>query len=154
MQRSDRATSLKAIFDLAAAFTVENPQDGVFAYLVKKVEAIAEHLQLTADDWKILDALLLRAIVGEPACMPTVLRSFEQSDRTPERAVDALSTICVIHAGLQQASEVAWALWTAKRLNVELPEEVADAVEVVDDDVVALVALHLNEIGLLPKTRA
>jgi len=150
VQKADHATSLKAIFDLAATFAVENPQDGVFAYLVKKVEAIVPQLVLSPGDWVILDALLLRAVVGEPACMPTVLRIFEQNDRSPERASDALGTICLVHAGLQQASEVAWALWTAKRLDVELSQEVADAVEAIDDDVVALIALLLHDVGLLP----
>ena len=150
VQKADHATSFKAIFDLAATFAVENPQDGVFAYLVKKVEAIVPQLGLSEGDWVILEALLLRAIVGEPACMPTVLRIFEQNNRSPERASDALGTICLVHAGLQQASEVAWALWTAKRLNVELSQEVADAVETIDDDVVALIALHLHDVGLLP----
>jgi hypothetical protein len=151
IQKADHATSFKAIFDLAAKFAKENPQDGVFAYLVKKVEAIVPQLELSAEDWVILDALLLRAVVGEPACMPTVLRIFEQNNRNPERASDALGSICLVHAGLQQASEVAWALWTSKRLNVELSQEVADAVEGVDDDVVALIALNLHDVGLLPE---
>lgn len=150
VQKADHATSFKAIFDLAAAFAADNPQDGVFAYLVKKVEAIVPQLGLSAGDWEILDALLLRAVVGEPACMPTVLRIFEQNDRSPEKASDALGTICLVHAGLQQASEVAWALWAAKRLNVELAQEVADAVETINDDVVALIALHLHDTDLLP----
>lgn len=46
VQKADHATSIKATFDLAATFGVENPQGGVFAYLVKKVEAILPQLCL------------------------------------------------------------------------------------------------------------
>lgn len=151
VQKADHATSFKAIFDLAATFAVENPQDGVFSYLAKKVEAIVPQLDLSEGDWVIVDALLLRAVVGEPACMPTVLRIFEQNSRNPEGTSDALSIICLTHAALQQASEVAWALWAAKSLYVVLSKEVADAVEAVDDDVVAVTALHLRDVGLLPR---
>jgi hypothetical protein len=46
---------------------------------------------------------------------------------------------------------VAWALWMAKRLNISLSSEVANAVETVDDDIVALVALELYSKGLIPE---
>jgi hypothetical protein len=147
----DHATSIKAVFDRAAELARVAPQDNVFTYLSKKIEAFVTKANLTESDWEITDALLLRAAVGEPAALPTILRIFEKNQRMPAGVSDALETICLHHAPLQQASEVAWALWTAKRLEVEVSQEVADAVSLVDDDIVALVALDLFNLGRLPE---
>jgi len=117
---------------------------------VKKLETTLAELTTGDKEWEALDALLLRAAVAEPGALPTILRIFEHHTRNPQGLCDALESICLYHAGLQQASEVAWALWTAKRLEIPLSTEVANAVETVDDDIVALVALELRENGLLP----
>jgi hypothetical protein len=146
----DHATSLKALFDRAAELAREFPQDNVFTYLVKKLETVLARLRLQENEWSELDALLLRAGVAEPGALPAILRIFENHQRNPNGIDKALQTICLHHASLQQASEVAWALWTAKRLGISLSGEVAHAVETVDDDIVALVALELFANNLLP----
>jgi hypothetical protein len=151
LTNDDHATSIKAVFDRAAELARLAPHDNVFTYLSKKVAASVAKMALTDDDWEVTDALLLRAAVGEPASLPTILRIFEDHQRMPDGVEDALNAICLHHALLQQSSEVAWALWTAKRLEVTLPQEVADAVALVDDDVVALVTLDLYSGGFLPE---
>lgn len=60
-----------------------------------------------------------------------------------------LESICAYHAFLQQGNEVAWALWLAKLMNVPISKAVADRIVRLDDDVVALVALDLHQLGLL-----
>ena len=146
----DHSTSFKAIFDLASSLAASFPQDGVFTYLAKKINAVVGKLDLGESDWLILESLLLRSAVGEPAALPTILRIFEEHHRVPESAAAALNSICIHHSGLQQSSEVAWAMWSAKRLGTALSEEAAAAVAMVDDDIVALVALDLRENHLLP----
>jgi hypothetical protein len=146
----DYATSLKAVFDLAAIFAKEYTQDGVFAYLVKKIKADIKKRHFSSEDWELLDALLLRVAVGDPSCLPTILRIFEKNSRYPAGANAALSSICIHHAKLQQSSEVSWALWTAKKLGAFLSQEASDAVELVMDDIVAVSALDLHSLGYLP----
>jgi signal transduction histidine kinase len=147
----DHATSLKAIFDRAAELAREFPQDSVFTYLVKKLETAIDRIKLQEKEWEALDTLLLRAAVAEPGALPVILRLFEIHQRNPVGLKEALESICLHHASLHQASEVAWALWMAKRLNISLSSEVANAVETVDDDIVALVALELYSKGLIPE---
>jgi hypothetical protein len=146
----DHATSLKAIFDRAAELAREFPQDSVFTYLVKKLDTALDRIKLHEKEWEALDTLLLRAAVAEPGALPFILRIFEIHERNPVGLKEALESICLHHASLQQPSEVAWALWIAKRLGISLSDEVSDAVETVDDDIVALVALELYSNGLLP----
>jgi hypothetical protein len=147
----DHATSLKAIFDRAAELARDFPQDSVFTYLVKKLETAIDRTRLQEKEWEALDTLLLRAAVAEPGTLPVILRIFEIHQRNPVGLKEALESICLHHATLQQASEVAWALWMAKRLDISLSGEVSNAVETVDDDIVALVALELYSRGLIPQ---
>ena len=150
LAKRDHATSLKTVFDLAAMLAKQFEQDGVFAYLVRRVETVLSKLHLDEAEWEIVEALLLRAAVGDPSCLPTVLRIFEKNLRQPGDADAALNSICINYAALQHSSEVAWALWSAKRLQASLSQAAADAVELMDDDVVALVALNLEQEGYLP----
>jgi hypothetical protein len=147
----DHATSLKAIFDRAAELARDFPQDSVFTYLVKKLETAIDRTRLQEKEWEALDTLLLRAAVAEPGTLPVILRIFEIHQRNPVGLKVALESICLHHATPQQASEVAWALWMAKRLDISLSGEVSNAVETVDDDIVALVALELYSRGLIPQ---
>ena len=149
----DYATPIKTAFDRAAELARDFPQISVFAYLVKKVESALLRIRLRESDWEVADALLLRAAVGEPAALPTVLRIFEKHERHPAKIDAALESICIHHASLQQANEVAWALWAAKQLAVTLSQDAANAIETVDDDIVALVGLDLHANGLLPTPR-
>ena len=147
---SDHATSLKAIFDRAAELARDFPRDSVFTYLVKKLETALDRVKLQEKEWEALDTLLLRAAVAEPGALPFILRIFELHERNPVGLKEALESICLHHASLQQSSEIAWALWIAKRLSISLSGEVSNAIETVDDDIVALVALELYSIGRLP----
>jgi hypothetical protein len=66
-----------------------------------------------------------------------------------QQLTTALEGICAYHAPLQQGNEVAWALWLAKKMNVTISKSVGDRIAKLDDDVVALVALDMNQSGLL-----
>ena len=70
-----------------------------------------------------------------------------RSDSDPLR--NAIESICAYHAPLQQGNEVAWALWLAKKMKVTISKVVGDRIAKLDDDVVALVTLDLNQLGLL-----
>jgi hypothetical protein len=65
---------------------------------------------------------------------------------------NAIHSICSYHAPLQQGNEVSWALWLAKQMNIQIPTIVGDRISKLDDDVVALIALDLNQLGLLDAT--
>jgi len=61
-----------------------------------------------------------------------------------------LNAICVHHAPLQQGNELLWALWIAKSQLIVLNTDAVAAISQVDDDLVALTALHLQSEGLMP----
>jgi hypothetical protein len=149
--RSDaRATGIKAFFDRASVLAREYPTDSVLTYAVRKVTRYATRLK--PHEWEVCRSLLLRCCLGEPTMLPVILPLFEVMPQAWEKddLRRLLVELCIYHAPLQHGFEVAWSLWTARSLSVDLPAEVANAVRKVDDDIVALVALDLEAQGLLP----
>ena len=145
-----RATGIKAFFDRAFDWAAQFPSDSVLTYAVRKVSRYAD--RFSDEEWEVCRSLLLRSCLGEPSMLPVLLDLFE---RQPEAVdVDGLKTtlteLCTYHAPLQHGFEVAWSLWLARALAIALPEAVGIAVQNVDDDIVALVALDMQNQGLLP----
>jgi hypothetical protein len=150
LRSGDHSTSLKALFDRASELSKQFPQDSVFTYVAKQVLSAEE-----IDDWTICEALLMRSSLGEPSMLPWVLQIYQKHEKTKSAALaETIDSLCGYHSQLQQGSEVAWALWFARALNVELSHDTAVAVTKVDDDLVAIVALDLMAEKLLPKVRS
>jgi hypothetical protein len=153
--RSDaRATGIKAYFDRAAALAHEYSTDSVLTYAVRKITHYSN--QLKSHEWEVCRSLLLRCCLGEPTMLPVLLPLFEQISESwnMDEVRVLLTELCLYHAPLQHGFEVAWSLWTARSLGIDLPANVGNAVVKVDDDIVALVALDLQSEGLLPSLNA
>lgn len=148
--QSDSGRSVKAIFDRAAEFARNYSYDSVFTYLAKKLL----HSEIQDDGWEIAEPLLLRAALAEPLMLQVLLQLFNNHGVNDSAALrETLESLCLYHAPLQQGTEVAWSLWLARSLGIDLSASVAQAIAQMDDDIVALVALDLQSLGLLPLTQ-
>ena len=63
-------------------------------------------------------------------------------------ARETIESLILTNSPIRNASEVAWGLWAAIALGIELGDDVAEQVSVVEDDLVALLALHVDDLGL------
>ena len=143
-----QATDLLTLFDRAFEHAKNFPADSVLTYAAKQTLSAS----ITDENWSFCEALLLKAALGEPSMLSVVADIYDKyaAYHTKNEALGAaLESICAYHAPLQQGNEVAWALWLAKKMNVKISQVVADKIASLDDDVVALVALDLNHLGLL-----
>jgi hypothetical protein len=134
-------------FNLAFQLAVEHPFDGVLKYAVSRSDGIK------IVDFRLYESLLCRCALVEPACLPEALRILE-NDRLfvtlyPDPLLLTLEELCRYHAPLQHGYEVAWALWAAVHFGLRISDETAALVSKVEDDCVALVALHANELNLM-----
>lgn len=151
IQSDERATGVKAYFDRACELAIQFPSDSVFTYAVRKITRYASRLKV--HEWQVCRSLLLRSCLGEATMLPALLELFVQKPEAWEKndLREVLVELCLYHAPLQQGFEVAWSLWVARALKVDLPMSVGTAVRKIDDDIVALVALDMQAEGLLPK---
>jgi hypothetical protein len=140
-------TALKALFDRASELAKEHPQDSVLTYVAKMLLTA----EINPEHWELCEVLLLRSTVGEPGLMASLLKIYEKYDASPSIMLQrTLESLCKYHSPLHQGNEIAWSLWTARALGMTLPDEVAKAVRTVDDDIVALIALDMMALGLMP----
>ena len=143
-----QVTDLLSLFDRAFERARLFPSDNVLTYAAKQVLGA----DITAENWQVCEALLLKAALSEPTMLSVLEDVYEKfaayyTDSGP--VTETLESICGYHAPLQQGNEVAWALWLAKKLGISISKTLGDKIARVDDDIVALVALDLIEEGLL-----
>lgn len=66
------------------------------------------------------------------------------------RIKETLDEFLKFHCELENTFEVSWGLWICKSLGVTIDIETANKVTIINNSVVALVALDLHHSGLLP----
>jgi hypothetical protein len=141
-------TDILTLFDRAFGYAMNFPSDSVLTYAAKQVLGA----NIASENWSFCESLLLKAAVGEPSMLSVLVdiygkyASYHTSNDSLKRAIES---ICTYHAPLQQGYEVAWALWLAHEQGVKISRAVGERIAKMDDDVVALIALNLNNIGLL-----
>jgi len=132
-------------FDLANKF----PSDNVLTYVARQVSSST----IDPENWELCEALLMKAALAEPTALPVIIEILQTNSgsiSSKANLAEAVWSLCNYHAPLEQGYEVAWALWLAKRQKIDIDPSVAKKVAMMDDDIVALVALNLQALGLFP----
>lgn len=100
---------------------------------------------------------MLGAAAADPSTLPVALGTLYQVASNNQLTVpqaplgEVFESVILRHAPRAQGSEVAWALWGAIAWNVSLSAAAAKVIDSMEDDVVALLALHANAKGLFPQ---
>ena len=148
-QRNDVLSLFSCAYELAA----EHSGDSVLRYAVSRVQG----LDVGSDAWRSFHNCLLGAAAADASTLPVVLGTLYEVARRGGHEVpvsplaEVLDSIILRHAPRAQGSEVAWALFGALAWSVPLTKEAAAAVGEMEDDIVALLALHANSEGLFDK---
>jgi reverse transcriptase-like protein len=144
---SEQQAQLVDLFSRAAALAFQHPHDNVLTFVAKMVEGF----DVAPGHWPLCEALLLRSVVAEPKILKVILDIYEANHLTPDLGMvqQAIEAICLEHGRLQHGNEILWALWAARTLDIHLDAEIAQVISAVDDDLVALTALHLEDVGLI-----
>jgi hypothetical protein len=99
----------------------------------------------------------MSAVSADPTTMPVALDLLHVHSSAIGRTIDTTALADVAeaqiarHATLRNGSEVAWALWAAIDLGFSLSTAAAQAVSPIEDDFVALLALHAESLGRFPQ---
>lgn len=158
---SDNSSAQRAamitLFSEAFRLRKDYPGDNVLAYAIGQFVAatFAERTVVFKENWREFEGLILQCAEAEPATLPRVThllawyveRGYPVDRQTVRRTLQTIATTEGVSA---HGSEVAWALWAAILLEITLSVPVGRAVSRMDDDIVALVALHAQSLGHLP----
>ena len=125
----------------------------IAAYAVARLQS----LKCDPRNWNLLQSFLFQVLVAEPSCARHVVEHFAVQ-KLNGLSVDvsafeaATETIAIRHAPMGHGSEIAWILWASIAQNIALTNSTAAAVCKMDDNLVALLALHARASGLTPNT--
>jgi hypothetical protein len=138
-----------ALFSRAAELARRHP--GPLKYALQKTRDI----QVNAATWGPFQSLVWFAVSSEPTTMPAALdvltsKAEEMGYEVDKSgAAEVLEPLVATNAPLRNGNEVAWAVWAAIVLGLELSSEAANAVSKMEDDIVALLALHASATGAM-----
>jgi hypothetical protein len=149
-QRSDLLQYLDLVFELAQEFEDAH----VVKYALARFYPERGFRWVDRQNWPLLQSLVCQAITVQPGALPEGIRVLLEHIATghaPDRDLieRTLSNIIKRHARLGHASEVAWAIWGTMVFQNELDATARAAIAVLDDSVVALLALDAAERGLV-----
>jgi hypothetical protein len=143
-------TDLIAYFDRLATLIHEQPGSHLPAYAVARLRSAILHPMA----WPLLESLLLNLLVAEPSCarhVAVTISSLTAMGHSVDSAAlsQVMEEVALKHARLGHGSEVSWALWLCIANRVAISQTAAAAVGEMEDDIVALLALHANQLGLV-----
>lgn len=148
-QRNDLLAFFSRAFELAAA----HPSESVLRYAVSHVQ----RLDLNASGWRSFHNCVLSAASADPSTLPVALGTLYEVARLGGHTVpkgplsEVLESVISRHAPRAHGSEVAWAIWGALAWDINLSSGAALLVDAMEDDVVALLAMHAAALDLFPR---
>lgn len=140
---------LLAFFSSAFENAAKHPGNNVLKYAVKQSTSTT----ISKENWKLYESFLLGSLVSEPGLAPTlapILVKYwnDGYDFDLDKLTKSLAEVAVYHARFRQGFEVAWALWLSKLFSITLPDAALKELSLVDDPLVALLAIDLKTQGL------
>lgn len=148
--------SLLAYFDEVLTLLEANSQEHVLNYALTKLTNIQFH----QENYKILQDFLFQCLMIDSS---TFLRVFNllqmiypRFTNKPAGGLDYSTFSKLLHhhikynCDLKKGHEVAWAIWGMIYWGIHIEDDAAKALSSMDDSIVALTALHANDLGLIP----
>ena len=138
-------------FNLAFDFTAKYPDDYVLPYAIPRLQFIT----IEESNFELFESLLLKSLMAEPKIVRNVLclLLLNRDAGKPlnlTRFKETLDELLNYHCELENTFEVSWGLWICKSLGITIDLATANKVVLIDNYVVALVALDLLHSGLFP----
>jgi hypothetical protein len=136
-------------FSRAFDFARDNPESSVLKYAIARLRSLV----INPSNWELFQNLILQCLTIEPGTLPYALEQFIRFSNmgfsiATAKLEEILNAQIQYHAPLGHGSEAAWSLWGAMVFNIPLDKITGDSVAKMDDSVVALLALHAEQLGL------
>lgn len=145
---------LHRFFERAFAFAKEYEGESVIKYAVARLRSIP----IARSNWEFAFDAISQCMVSDPSCLGRALEFIgaysKAKYRVPlVRLKQVLNTVIEIHAPLGHGSYVAWALWGCLLFDLKITASNIKKIRVMDDSIVALLALHAKSKGLISGKR-
>ncbi len=142
---------IRAYLAEAATLARENPARAVLGYALSTIS----RKRLSQESWDFVEGLLLQYMSAEPGTIEYMLEIYSKAKHQGflidygALAETMADTICW-HLPIGHSSEASWALWTLLVFKLTVPQRAVDVLCTTTDSVVGLLALHAQDVGLIP----
>lgn len=148
-----QAADINHFFELAKELAKRNSDESVMLYALKRLSSTI----IRSENWTIFEAHLCHIAISFPNTLQEIARilsTYLTNGYTVNctRLARMANAIIEEHAPLAHHSEVTWALWMCKDLNLSLTHENIDRVSEMHSSVCALILLDLEASGKLSKS--
>jgi len=142
--------SLEHFIHLAFDLALSNPSDNVLNYAVKATKGV----DFFAQNWDLYETFLLKCGRSNGTCVPPVAQLliwYNHRSVVTEKARIAkyITDMLARHAPIGHHAEVAWCLFLAKALRIEIQKKDISPVYDIDCSICSLISLDLDERGLI-----
>jgi hypothetical protein len=145
-QRTDIINYFSRVNEFCTLF----PEDNILKYGIKRIRS----KDIFYEDLPLYESLLLKSTLIQSSCIPNVVdiltnHKDELYEGKFERICNTVSELIRYHSKYSNDFEIAWALWLAKDLNIEIEKNECEILSKIDNPIVVLLALEMKELGLI-----
>ncbi|HEX8167950.1 MAG TPA: RNA-directed DNA polymerase [Beijerinckiaceae bacterium] len=146
----DKRTVIRSFFQNVLFLSQENDRDNVITYAVKRSRSFF----IDDESWPYYESLLFRVIRKKSEAIPAVCQILIESKHKGRpvsliKAEKFISDAIRAHAPLHHEMEVAWSLFLAKALRIQVKRNDLELVARMTSSVCALITLDLNSRALV-----
>lgn len=147
-QRSDIAKFFSEAFALAG----EHDDETIVKYALR----VSTSVEIDKDNWDLYEALVVRSALTYPSSMDyasQILIAYNSRGYQLNKVLVGrlITNVITRNAPLGHHSEIAWALWLARCVNLKVSLTAAKVLSNVESSVCALIALDCYKNGLIPR---
>lgn len=135
----------------AFELSVLNPANAVLNWAIARLASV----EINEDNWSFAQSFVIQCIAAEPGSLkfvsellPAYIKAGYKIDKSAWTSV--ADDLVKEHSVRRHGSEVAWVLWIAILLNLRLRQPSVSHLADMNDPVVAMVALHAQQRGVIP----
>ncbi|KAF0190203.1 MAG: hypothetical protein FD168_501 [Desulfobulbaceae bacterium] len=148
--KKGQESDLLRYFDFAFEMATKEPDENIMKYAISRLNGV----EILEDNWTLYQYLLSQCCLIEPGSLKFVIEQLAryESSFSIEKPIfeECFNGLIRFHAPLGHGSEVAWSTWGAILCEVPLHTETVDSISVMEDPVVALLALDAQRKGFSP----
>lgn len=147
-QKNDIISYFSKTFEFSKLY----PNDSVLKYSLSRIKK----MKVEENNWPLYESFILKLTIANPDVLPItceILSTYKEYGYSLDlqKIKNTITQIITYGSKLHHSYEVSWALWLSKILKLKIDDKAAREISLLDNSLVALIALDLYHSKLIPK---
>lgn len=148
--KKKQRNSINHYFDLAFRTAKTHQDENVMVYAIRRIKGVI----VKKKNWELFESYLCKVLISYPNAMQDIAHilftyNYYGYISDKDRISRSLNRLILDHAILEHHSEIAWALWLSRELNIKIKAESCRVLSQIKSSVCLILAYDLQLNGLL-----